>query len=219
MRVLVLAIVKHREYVLLSALADACAGKQHWMVLVLGRLLALVGRAAIIVSGALAIGIGILAILSYQPQPHCFVANMEIRAGQYKVLCASNRGMFAAMYAGPTRFTNHPKEYRILRRLDDLFTVISWCPMEDELRLGRFRWGTLSMSAGGRRLLLPLWMPIVCLTILPAVGFFRGPLCRFQRRRSGLCPACAYNLRGNTAGICPECGHRAVGCCRRSGSA
>ena len=34
----------------------------------------------------------------------------------------------------------------------------------------------------------------------------RGPAIRAFRRRRGLCPACGYDLTGNTTGVCPECG-------------
>jgi hypothetical protein len=27
-----------------------------------------------------------------------------------------------------------------------------------------------------------------------------------QSLRVGLCPACSYNITGNTSGVCPECG-------------
>jgi len=47
-------------------------------------------------------------------------------------------------------------------------------------------------------------------------GFFFAIVCfvrwafaalrRRRRRRAGLCPSCAYNLRGNASGVCPECG-------------
>jgi hypothetical protein len=47
--------------------------------------------------------------------------------------------------------------------------------------------------------------------ILPALNIFRA--CRRRRRkgrlRSGLCPACGYDLRA-TSGRCPECGTAAV---------
>ena len=45
------------------------------------------------------------------------------------------------------------------------------------------------------------------------VDFFR----RFDLLRAtstplmATCPACGYNLTGNTSGRCPECGHRVVG--------
>jgi len=32
---------------------------------------------------------------------------------------------------------------------------------------------------------------------------------RFLRLRRGLCPACGYDLAGNTSGVCPECGRPA----------
>jgi len=34
---------------------------------------------------------------------------------------------------------------------------------------------------------------------------YRAILTRLRLRR-GLCPACGYDLAGNTSGLCPECG-------------
>lgn len=53
-----------------------------------------------------------------------------------------------------------------------------------------------------RYLDLPLWMPI------GAFGTWRTAVWIRDRRRfgKGRCPACAYDLRGNTTGVCPECG-------------
>ena len=36
------------------------------------------------------------------------------------------------------------------------------------------------------------------------------PLRRYFRLRRGLCPACGYDLAGNTTGVCPECGAKAA---------
>ena len=46
---------------------------------------------------------------------------------------------------------------------------------------------------------------------LLAALFLAPPrLRRFLRLRRGLCPACGYDLAGNTTGICPECGAAAT---------
>ncbi len=64
---------------------------------------------------------------------------------------------------------------------------------------------------------LPLW-PGVIINSLCFFAFWLAlltgvPACRRAlRRRRGLCPACAYDLTGNTTGTCPECGIQ----CRRS---
>ena len=54
---------------------------------------------------------------------------------------------------------------------------------------------------------VPTWM-LVCLTsILPATWTIRRGICGLRRvTRRDACPACDYNLTGNTSGTCPECG-------------
>jgi hypothetical protein len=51
----------------------------------------------------------------------------------------------------------------------------------------------------------PHWL-VVALTAIFAASFWwlRGR-CRRKFGRNG-CPACGYNLTGNTSGVCPECG-------------
>ncbi len=54
----------------------------------------------------------------------------------------------------------------------------------------------------------------LAITFLAASGFFlnsRRDAIRLQRASAGLCPACGYNLTGNTSGICPECGEKILG--------
>ena len=64
--------------------------------------------------------------------------------------------------------------------------------------------------------LRPIWWGLAvdsaCFGLLAfaaAAGLRRGR--GVFRHRRGLCPACGYDLAGNTTGVCPECG-RAVGC-------
>ena len=52
---------------------------------------------------------------------------------------------------------------------------------------------------------IKLWVPtLICmLTLSTQVAFIMKSR---HRKRTGLCPQCSYDLRGNTSGICPECG-------------
>jgi len=62
-------------------------------------------------------------------------------------------------------------------------------------------------SPGSLRFAIPLWCPLLLLTVYPSIAFIRGPLRRYRRRRKrGLCVRCGYNLTGNVSGVCPECG-------------
>ena len=80
--------------------------------------------------------------------------------------------------------------------------------------LAMYKWGWLA--------LVPVWLG-ACLWLLWVGGgravwlsyvWWRlGRLLRIERRywlswRQGKCPACGYNLTGNTSGVCPECGLR-----------
>lgn len=101
----------------------------------------------------------------------------------------------------------------------------SWVPLPDwsmggPIRLGTRRysfesecWGPSGRTARQIRLQyadvhfasLPLWL-IAVVTGLGSVWSLRGPLCRWRRRRKGLCVECAYDLTGNVTGTCSECG-------------
>jgi hypothetical protein len=45
-------------------------------------------------------------------------------------------------------------------------------------------------------------LPLALAAIMSLLRILRSR----RRRRHGNCPACAYNLTGNTSGVCPECG-------------
>lgn len=51
---------------------------------------------------------------------------------------------------------------------------------------------------------LPFWIPFLLIAIPTAILFYRDR----PRPKPGHCPACRYNLTGNTSGVCPECGER-----------
>lgn len=56
---------------------------------------------------------------------------------------------------------------------------------------------------------LPIWLPLIVTTILPARVMFKWRR-QSLRRRSGCCIRCGYDLRG-ISDRCPECGgHRAM---------
>jgi hypothetical protein len=73
----------------------------------------------------------------------------------------------------------------------------------------RFRWTTenqIAWFAGWRGLVrAPFWLLIILAAILPAVRIISLWRTR-RRRRLGLCPACAYDLRASPD-RCPECGY------------
>ena len=56
-----------------------------------------------------------------------------------------------------------------------------------------------------------LWFPLALFVAYPTIVLNndreRRHL-RHRRRKEGLCPECAYNLKGNVSGVCPECGER-----------
>ena len=71
---------------------------------------------------------------------------------------------------------------------------------------------------GAHRPILPIFPGVIVNTLLfalPWYALFFGASAarRWRRRRRGLCPRCAYDLAGTTAGVCPECG---AGVARRS---
>ena len=49
------------------------------------------------------------------------------------------------------------------------------------------------------------WAVCVLLAAMPVLSLF-SYLRRRRIRHQGSCPACGYNLTGNTSGTCPECG-------------
>lgn len=53
---------------------------------------------------------------------------------------------------------------------------------------------------------IPIWIIFLIFTTYPTVVFILGPLCRWRRRRMGMCLSCGYDLTGNESGTCPECG-------------
>jgi hypothetical protein len=55
---------------------------------------------------------------------------------------------------------------------------------------------------------IPLW-PVLVLCILPFLLALLPPIRRRLRKRRGLCPNCAFDLRASPH-LCPECGHRAA---------
>jgi len=57
-----------------------------------------------------------------------------------------------------------------------------------------------------RELSVSLDLTTLLLALYPAMALLRGPLRRWQRRRTGSCLHCGYNLIGNESGTCPECG-------------
>ena len=70
-------------------------------------------------------------------------------------------------------------------------------------------WGLLGFFFGYNtneiHVTIPLWFPVLVFAALPMV-WVRSARQQRRRRSAGLCPACAYNLTGNTSGVCPECG-------------
>jgi len=62
-----------------------------------------------------------------------------------------------------------------------------------------------SSSGGFTTLSVPLWMLFAAL-ITPLVI----SVVRCARTRPGCCPACGYDLTGNTSGRCPECGTASI---------
>ncbi len=57
---------------------------------------------------------------------------------------------------------------------------------------------------------VPVWLPLMLLSVYPIIAFVRGPLRRYRRRKRNQCDGCGYDLTGNESGRCPECG-KAIG--------
>ena len=51
-------------------------------------------------------------------------------------------------------------------------------------------------------IVIPLWLPMGCLTLLTVVFFIRDRARRLEHH----CRKCSYDLTGNESGVCPECG-------------
>jgi len=51
-------------------------------------------------------------------------------------------------------------------------------------------------------------LPLVWMCIPPSLWLVVRLRRRRRADRAGLCPACEYDLTGNTSGVCPECGER-----------
>ena len=58
-----------------------------------------------------------------------------------------------------------------------------------------------------RMWVIPLWLPLGLMLILPVIAFLSyARQLLGHARPPGSCPRCHYSLTGNTSGICPECG-------------
>src|SRR5262249_30800367 len=64
------------------------------------------------------------------------------------------------------------------------------------------KWPWYEKRPPGFYLILPLWLPVLLVTI-PTVFLWRRDR---GRPPSGHCPKCGYNLTGNESGFCSECG-------------
>ncbi|HEY8746809.1 MAG TPA: hypothetical protein VIM11_02465 [Tepidisphaeraceae bacterium] len=62
-----------------------------------------------------------------------------------------------------------------------------------------------------RKYFVPFWSIGMLSAVAPMVWMWLFVFIPTQRHCSGLCPACAYNLTGNTSGVCPECGMAIIG--------
>jgi len=72
-------------------------------------------------------------------------------------------------------------------------------------------WHRPELSSNELFPLLPIWPGFAINTVFYAVVLwllFAAPfaLRRWRRIRRGLCPKCAYDLRGTQTSVCPECG-------------
>ena len=81
--------------------------------------------------------------------------------------------------------------------------VVQWAGFDYLARdESRPRFGTLAL----RRIVAPMWLPLVVTAALPSWRGWSWLKRRGSQRRAGLCPTCGYDLRGNVSGVCPECG-------------
>jgi hypothetical protein len=74
-------------------------------------------------------------------------------------------------------------------------------------RYQRWTWNTPEVSADGRRITFPYWVPALVLSVPVVAGAIRYGSGRRRARRidRGRCGSCGYDLTGNTSGVCPEC--------------
>ena len=63
--------------------------------------------------------------------------------------------------------------------------------------------GAATRQFVSRTVAVRCWAAALMLAVLPIVWIIRRLR---QRPKVGCCPACGYNLTGNTSGVCPECG-------------
>lgn len=67
-------------------------------------------------------------------------------------------------------------------------------------------WGHLGLYSDLNHVMVPCWM-LAAMTAVPTGWLWLHT----PRRFDGSCPACKYDLTGNTTGVCPECGKSADG--------
>ena len=116
----------------------------------------------------------------------------------------SNSGMMAISHTrNQINFNSGSYWFRHVQYLD----YVPW--MAGHLAGFGYSWGPYPYFSGSLilavyALYLPLWFIVLMLTMLPALWVFRR---RGQiKRQPNACPACDYDLTGNTSGQCPECG-------------
>ena len=87
-----------------------------------------------------------------------------------------------------------------------------WAPGQSQWRRWGFQWTRHTLTAPDswaiqRSIVAPYWVVALATLVLPAFRLRRRLLLRraSRRARSGLCPACGYDLRA-TPDRCPECG-------------
>jgi hypothetical protein len=65
--------------------------------------------------------------------------------------------------------------------------------------------GSTAPTIDVRGLRMGIGAPMTLLIAYPFIAFVRARY-RRHRHKAGHCPACEYDLTGNTSGVCPECG-------------